>query len=211
MSAQHESVPPSRHTSPTSHPTVVDPLASPPKALRPGELAEPVSLNEFFLGVAELFQLPPKRPTAATGVAAVNPPAKRTAPKLVLPALAVLLSGLAAVSALRVSPAPELPPPLLGVWTTSHPDFVGRTLAFTDSAVEMGVSPNGARERFPIRTLRARENVEGLHLVVAYGDPDDPISLQFTFRDGPKPEVEFTRPEGLVWTRAMSTAATGAP
>src|SRR6185503_3120891 len=96
------------------------------RSLKDGDLANPLSLGEFFEGLGGLMQLPPK-----SGKEPPLVPKPRRASRLVLPALAV---GFAlALTALRPAlkqERGELPIGLTGHWATIATNYSDRGLEF---------------------------------------------------------------------------------
>lgn len=190
---------------PPIDPSKLQPLPPAPAPLRPGDLSQPVELRDFMMGVGQLLDLPPKRPTT-TSMPAVPARAKRARPPIrqfALPAMAVLLAMAVILPRLLPSslPAPVVPAELVGEWSTKFTGYDGRRMRITTTAVEFVVSADGRAERYPIITAATGAKGDSTIVDLAYGDGAEPLPMRLAMARGEPGKLAIARPAGLVWER----------
>jgi hypothetical protein len=102
---------------------------------------------------------------------------------------------------LRPVRTPELPPTLHGVWTTTHPDFQARELAFVDSRIQFRNGADAAVTQYPIVAMTSRVLGDTTQLGLTYQTADGDVDLQARLVNGATPKLLFAHPNDLIWTR----------
>jgi hypothetical protein len=181
-----------------------EPLPPPPPPLRPGDLTEPVPLRDFMVGIGELMELPPKRPTRASVPAVPSTAARRlTRRRFALPAIACVLAVVAGVRALKPSTmaAPSIPVQLQGEWGTRFAGYDGRRMRITPLEVSFVLSADGQTERYPILTSRTETRGDSTIVELSYGEKNDPLPMRLSMATSAPGRVAIARPAGLIWER----------
>jgi hypothetical protein len=190
-------------------PTVpLEPPRPPSKPLAPGDLTKPIELRDFMHGVGELMALPPKRPTRPSmhAVPAVKArPARSGARAFVLPGVAGVLGLLtAALTVIRPTPVVDVPPPMLGEWTTKDAKYAGRALRITPTDVSLGTGERQDAAAYPL--VRAVPSTRGDSMIVEmeYLADGEAMPMRLAYARSAPGKLAIANPAGLVWERAAA-------
>lgn len=166
------------------------------RSLKDGDLANPLSLGEFFEGLGGLMRLPPKSGNKP-------PPARkpRRVTRLLLPTLAL---GLAlALTALKPMIKPErgeLPFGLTGHWATSADNYSDRGLEFFPDRIVFQAGPAQAdRAEHTITRVRSRQVGDTTLITLSYEEAGAPYELSLKYASTPARGIRFTNQDHLVW------------
>jgi hypothetical protein len=142
---------------------------------------------------------PPPRATAKNAPAASTGPRSRWW----LPAAAVALVAVTIGARFALAPGRELPPQLLGSWSSTNPQFAGREIEFTtDSVMLRNVLALSTRHRIQAVTMAPVEGTT--HVKISYEDAGAPQQLEIVLAANGQPEFSLVRPKGVVWRKAGS-------
>jgi hypothetical protein len=166
------------------------------RSLKDGDLANPLSLGEFFEGLGGLMRLPPK-----SGKAPMPARKTRRAGRLLLPALAV---GFAlALTALKPVLKPErgeLPFGLAGHWATIATNYSDRGLEFFPDRIVFQAGPGpGDRTEHLISRVRSRQVGDTTLITLSYLEAGAPFDLSLKYASTPERGLRFTNQDYLVW------------
>jgi hypothetical protein len=192
-------------TLPPIDPSKLQPLPPAPPPLRPGDMTQPVELRDFMVGVGQLLDLPPKRPTT-TSMPTVPARAANARPPLrqfFLPATALLLAAAVVLPAVfpSTASAPVVPTEVMGEWSTKFSGYDGRRMRITPTVVEFVVSADGRAERYPIVSVAKGAKGDSTIIELSYGEGSDPLPMRLAMARSQPGKVAIARPEGLVWER----------
>jgi len=168
------------------------------------------AMREHLAEIGAVLDLPTKRPTRATGFAAVQvvqPAIDRRRLRRWLSAAIVAVGT--AIAAVEFWPenVPELPTALLGEWTTTHADYAGKRLIFKPDAIEIGVSESALPNRFQITALVSTKSSDTTRFGLTYQDDGGPVELHATLIERAPAQLVMERPAGVVWERRFPSAA----
>ncbi len=180
-----------------------------PDATTPVDAAAAAALREHLAEIGAVLDLPTKRPTRATGVAAV-PVVSAAAVNLRLrrwAAGAIVLIGVAiAVVTLWPERRPQLPPALLGEWSTAHPDYAGKRLIFKPEAIEIGISESALPSVFQVSSLTAAKSADTTRFGLTYQADEGAVELHIMLLERDPPRLILQRPADVVWERRFASS-----
>lgn len=171
------------------------------RSLKDGDLANPLSLGEFFEGLGGLMQLPPKN---SKEPAPPRPPRRVT--RLLLPMLAVGCAlGLTALRPLLTPERGELPYGLTGHWATIATNYSDRGLEFLSDRIVFQAGPGpGDRTEHTITRVRTRQVGDTTLITLSYLDAGAPYELSLKYASTPERGLRFTNQDHLVWRPASN-------
>jgi len=177
------------------------------RSLKDGDLANPLSLPEFFESLGELIVLPPRLEDLA-----VEPP-RETKKKPARPTrywIPMLATGMAvalvAFASGRAPRAATLPPALAGHWVTAHENYQGRSLVITGQAVQFrNGADSGAWTTHLVTRVRSVQAGDTTRFTLTYMEGEGAYELAFKFASVPEPGIRFTNQQDLVWRPAPRT------
>ncbi len=171
-----------------------------------GNLATPVKLRDYLVGVGTVFRLP-KRDRKKEAAEARAEDAKKVRFRIPVRQITMALAPVA-VAALGyvvwdnwLSSVP-IPSSVVGTWTTNDGKYAGRNFWLNQKAVAF---QNGTKtDQFSVhdvKRVRARQVADTLFLSVDYVQDGNPITLAIAYRDVPRPEINFVNQPKIRWWR----------
>ncbi len=171
-----------------------------------GNLATPVKLRDYLVGVGTVFRLP-KRDRKKEKAEAKAEEAKRVRFRIPVRQIAMALAPVA-VAGLGytvwdnwLSSVP-IPSAIVGTWSTNDGKYAGRNFWLNQKAVAF---QNGAKtDQFSIhdvKRVKANQVADTLFLNVDYEQDGNPITLLLAYRDSPRPEIKFVNQPTVRWWR----------
>lgn len=176
------------------------------KSLKDGDLLNPISLGEFFMGLNGLMQLPPKPP---------EPEQKRKRPlkssRFVLPLVAVVFA--VALVALKPSPKADatlIPDGLVGLWETKASKYKDRLLEISPTLVVFYNGPaREDRSEHLITQIKTKAAGDTVMVTFFYLEAGTDYELSIKYSTMPERGIRFTNQDDLVW-RPSSKPVPGA-
>ncbi len=171
-----------------------------------GNLATPVKLRDYLVGVGTVFRLP-KRDRKKEKAEARAEEAKKVRFRIPVRQIAMALAPVA-VAGLGytvwdnwLSSVP-IPSAIVGTWSTNDGKYAGRNFWLNQKAVAF---QNGSKtDQFSIhdvKRVKARQVADTLFLNVDYEQDGNPITLSLAYRDVPRPEIKFVNQPAVRWWR----------
>ena len=171
-----------------------------------GNLATPVKLRDYLVGVGTVFRLP-KRDRKKEKAEAKAEAAKKVRFQIPVRQIAMALAPVA-VAGLGytvwdnwLSSVP-IPSAIVGTWSTNDGKYAGRNFWLNQKAVAF---QNGAKtDQFSIhdvKRVKANQVADTLFLNVDYEQDGNPITLLLAYRDSPRPEIKFVNQPTVRWWR----------
>ena len=171
-----------------------------------GNLATPVKLRDYLVGVGTVFRLP-KRDRKKEKAEAKAEEAKRVRFRIPVRRIAMALAPVAVVGLGYtvwdnwLSSVP-IPSAIVGTWSTNDGKYAGRNFWLNQKAVAF---QNGAKtDQFSIhdvKRVKANQVADTLFLNVDYEQDGNPITLLLAYRDSPRPEIKFVNQPTVRWWR----------
>lgn len=169
-----------------------------------GNLAEPIEMEEFFEGIAAIYDLP-EREVEAPPPPVVVPPAERRRlrkrERNLLAAAGVLCMGLLGFGLFRKATVGAIPPALVGEWVTSDAKYAGRAFVINGKTVGFQTGPEAGNQAYPISSV---EQITGpgdtLHFTVAYKANGGDLTWAFDYTWVPEPTIRFANQKNMLWT-----------
>lgn len=169
------------------------------QSLKDGDLANPLSLGEFFHGLGGLMRLPPKARMKLSAQKRGSHPSR-----ILLPAAAIALAVIFVALQRGQADAPdEVPPGLIGRWVTTASSYSDRVLEFRPNLVIFHTGPE-TEDRTEHRITRVQTRLIGDTAVVtlAYLEAGTSYELSFRYTSVPEPVLSFTNQDRLIWRPA---------
>ncbi len=171
-----------------------------------GNLATPVKLRDYLVGVGTVFRLP-KRDRKKEAAEARAEDSKKVRFRIPVRQITMALAPVA-VAALGylvwdnwLSSVP-IPSSIVGTWTTNDGKYAGRNFWLNQKAVAF---QNGTKtDQFSVhdvKRVKARQVADTLFLTVDYVQDGNPITLALAYRDVPRPEIHFVNQPKVRWWR----------
>lgn len=169
------------------------------RSLKDGDLANPLSLGEFFEGLGGIMQLPPK-----SGNKPLPARKPRRVTRLLLPTLALGLAlALTALQPLLKPERGELPLGLTGRWTTRADNYSDRELEFFPDRIVFQAGPAQAdRTEHKITRVRSRQVGDTTLIALSYDEAGARYELSLKYASTPARGLRFTNQDHLVWRPA---------
>jgi hypothetical protein len=171
-----------------------------------GNLATPVRLRDYLVGVGTVFRLP-KRDKKKEDAEARAEEAKKVRFRIPVRQIAMALAPVAVAGIGYtvwdnwLSSVP-IPATIVGTWSTNDGKYAGRNFWLNQKAVAF---QNGAKDdQFSIhdvKRVKAKQVADTLFLDVDYEQDGSPITLQLAYRDVPRPEIKLVNQPTVHWYR----------
>lgn len=189
---------------PDQQPMAHAPAAKPTGTAGDGNLAEPMPLDAFLEGVANIYDLAPKE---------VAPDIKPPTPKRVRPSSKRVQQGLAAGVALSIiaffavklghtEVQGALPAPLRGDWTTTHAGYEKRLMHISagELAFQVGKNADSVTVHKIQHVKQSSRGEDTTDFSVDYESEGGSVNWQFQYIQRPKPVIRFTHQKDILWT-----------
>ena len=180
------------------------PTAKPTGTAGDGNLAEPMPLDTFLEGVANIYDLAPKE--VAPDILPPKPKRVRPTSKRVQQGLAagVALSLIAffAVRLGRTEVQGALPAALRGEWVTKHPGYENRLMRISAGklAFQVGRDADSVTTHRIQHVTQTSQGEDTTNFSVDYEAEGGSVTWQFQYTRNPKPVIRFTHQKELIWT-----------
>ncbi len=182
------------------------PAAKPTGTAGDGNLAEPMPLDQFLEGVANIYDLAPKEVVPE----ALPPKPKRARPtsKRVQQALAAGVAlSLVTFFAVKLGSTQvqgALPAPLRGDWTTTHAGYEHRMMKISagELAFQVGADSDSVTVHKIQHVAQTSQGDDTTNFSVDYEADGGSVNWQFQYIRRPKPTIRFTHQKDLIWTPA---------
>lgn len=171
-----------------------------------GNLATPVKLRDYLVGVGTVFRLP-KRDRKKEKAEARAEADKKARFRIPIRQIVMALAPVAVASIGYVvwdtwlSSVP-IPANIVGTWSTNDGKYAGRNFWLNQKAVAF---QNGTKtDQFSIhdvKRVKARHVADTLFLDVDYAQDGGAITLSLAYLDTPRPEIKFVNQPDVRWWR----------
>lgn len=174
------------------------------RAVKDGDLANPIPLNEYLGGVGQMLRLAPKdlpKPPPPPAKFSLKVPAKWT--RVALPLAALLLVPFF----FKRSPAPAVLPTTLpdgveGTWITQDPRYAGRRFEIAGGSIAFKNGDRADDQSVHQISAVATEDAGDSTLVrISYLEAKATYELAFKYVRFPTPGIRFAHQEELVWRK----------
>ncbi len=168
-----------------------------------GNLAEPMPLDTFLEGVANIYDLAPKE--VAPDVKPPKPKrARRTSLRVQQGLAAGVAVSLVAFFALKLGSTKlqgVLPAPLRGEWTTNHPGYESRRMRISagELAFQTGRDADSVTVHKIQHVTQTAQGEDTTNFSVDYEAEGGSVNWQFQYIQRPKPVIRFTHQKELIW------------
>jgi hypothetical protein len=171
-----------------------------------GNLATPVKLRDYLVGVGTVFRLP-KRDRKKEKAEAREEEAKKARFRIpvrqIIMALApVAIAGVGYVVWDSWLSSVPIPSNIVGTWSTNDGKYAGRNFWLNQKAVAF---QNGTKtDQFSIhevKRVKATQVADTLFLNVDYEQDGGAITLSLAYLDTPRPEIKFVNQPDVRWWR----------
>lgn len=189
------------------------PAAKPTGTAGDGNLAEPMPLDAFLEGVANIYDLAPKEVVPD----ALPPKPKRARPtpkriqQMLAAGVALSLVTFFAVKLGSTQVQGALPAPLRGDWVTDHTGYENRKM--TISAGELAFQVGGDADSVTVHKIQhvtqTSQGEDTTNFSVDYEADGGSVNWQFQYIRRPKPIIRFTHQKELIWTPAPEPGTKG--
>jgi hypothetical protein len=172
-----------------------------------GNLAKPITLREFLLGVGTVLRLEKRDPKPKLKAE------EKTASGFQLPRLVIprqVLIGLGGVSGVLLLAAGfvkqdagtnKLPPTVFGEWVTSNPRYANRSFWLSEQEVRFHLGADGgAVDAYKIKTVTQRLVNDTTYFTINYLQGDKTVTFGIGYVSRPSPAIRFVNQHELVWT-----------
>mgnify|MGYP001444975213 CR=1 FL=1 len=173
-----------------------------------GNLATPVKLTDYLVGVGVMFRLPKRnrkkeRAEAAKAEAAAAKSKVRIPVKLIATAMLPIVVAVGGYYAWTNFLASQpLPQEASGTWSTTDGRYAGRNFWLTESSVAF---QNGATsDRFtvhPVKRVQTRQVADTTFIEIDYEKEGEAATLSLAYRDRPRPEMRLVNQRAVQWLR----------
>lgn len=194
-----------RPATPTAEPIDPNKPTSYVTGIADGNLATPVRLRDYLVGVGVVFRLSKRdRKKEQREAAAVEAGKRRIqipVKKLMMAFAPALVAYLGYLGWDAFSGDP-LPAEVNGTWSTDDGKYKGRNFWINTEAVAF---QNGkTSDEFsihPIKKVNARQVADTLFLAIDYVQDGKPITLSLAYRDIPSPEIRLVNQPSIRWLK----------
>ncbi len=170
-----------------------------------GNLAKPIGLRDFLLGVGTVLRLDKRapKPKAQPQDAATN----WRLPQLAIPRrLLVVLGGvsgflLVAAGFVRQDASEALlPPTVFGEWVTNNPRYVNRSFWLDEKEVRFHLSSDGGDVSVhKIQHVHLRQAQDTTYFTIDYLEADKTVTWTVGYVSQPVPTIRFANQPELLW------------
>jgi hypothetical protein len=180
------------------------PVAKPTGTAGDGNLAEPMPLDQFLEGVANIYDLAPKE--VAPDVLPPKPKRVRPTSKRVQQALAAGVAlSLVAFFGVKLSSTEiqgVLPTALRGEWVTKHPGYEKRLMRISagELTFQVGRDADSVTIHKIQHVTQTSQGEDTTNFSVDYEADGGSVNWQFQYIQRPKPIIRFQHQKELIWT-----------
>ena len=177
-----------------------------------GNLAEPMPLDSFLEGVANIYDLAPKeiaKDVKPPKIKRVRPTSRKV--QIALAAgVAVSLAGFFAVKLGNRPVQGVLPVSLRGEWMTKYPGYEKRLMRISagELAFQIGADSDSVMVHPIQHVTQSAQGEDTTNFSVDYGAEGGSINWQFQYIHRPKPLIRFTHQKDIIWTPVPVPATT---
>jgi hypothetical protein len=171
-----------------------------------GNLVEPIRIEEFFEGIATIYDLPAREGSPAAAPAPTGRTARRRnirRERILIAALGILLAAWFGLRLVRFEPPAMLPEGLAGEWQTSEPRYHDK--GFWLSTTEVGFRTGPSTEEATVHPIRKVTETAGIGdttvFSVDYAAEGGVVTWKFQYVSSPRPAIRFLNQRELIWTR----------
>lgn len=177
------------------------------RAVKDGDLREPMNLGDFLMALGIVLRLPGKERASTAGeIIEAIPAQKRHGSRLASIVLAAIVLILVAVALPSLFPdrSDRIPPRLIGSWQTLTPRFAQRGFEVRDNDLRVRRGPNETDVAvLAIRRVRVTQRGADTDVQIEYMEDGAPQSFDLTMHDTPGgPMLELKNQPDVVWRRA---------
>lgn len=184
------------------------------RAVKDGDLREPMHLGDFLMGLGIVLRLPGKKQatTAAEIVAAIPQRQQRSHVVAISLSLVVILGAAVIIPPMFPSRGDPLPPRLMGSWKTQSPKFAERGFEIRGEELRMQRGPSETDVAvLGIHRVRVTPHGDDTAVEIEYVEDGVRQSLDLTMHDFAGATVlELRNQPTVIWRRARSASATPA-
>ncbi len=185
------------------------PMAVAPTSNKPtgtagdGNLAEPMPLDQFLEGVANIYDLAPKEvaPDVKPPVIKRSRPTSKRVQQGLAAGVALSLIAFFAVRLAHTEVQGALPAPLRGEWVTDHPGYEHRVMRISASelAFQVGRDADSVTIHKIQHVTQASQGQDTTNFSVDYESDGGSMTWQFQYIQRPKPTIRFQHQKDLIW------------
>ena len=192
------------------------PAAKPTGTAGDGNLAEPMPLDAFLEGVANIYDLAPKEVAPdiePPKLKRVRPTSKRVQ-QLLAAGVALSLVAFFGVKLGQREIQGVLPAPLRGDWITKHAGYENRLMRISagELAFQVGREADSVTTHKIQHVTQTSQGEDTTSFSVDYEAEGGSVNWQFQYIRTPKPTIRFQHQKELIWTPApVAGAQRGAP
>lgn len=181
------------------------------RSLKDGDLANPIPLDDFLVGVGEIMRLAPRKSAAPEKpVAAARPSLPKNWSRYLWWTAALLLIPFLMPRRQSELPSAPLPAGVAGSWSTADPRYADRRFEIGQDFI---LFKNGERADeqtvHPISNIQAEEVGDSTLVHVKYLDAGATYELSFKYSRFPTRAIRFSHQPEFVWRPLKPTTPAG--
>ncbi len=171
-----------------------------------GNLATPVKLRDYLVGVGTVFRLPKRNRKQEEKEARAEEAKKRRfnipVRQIAMAFAPVAVAGLGYFAWDNWLSSVPIPSSVVGTWSTNDGRYAGRNFWLNQNAVAF---QNGTKDDqfsvHDVKRVKSRQVGDTLFLNVDYEQDGHPITLLLAYMDVPRPEIKFVNQPKIRWWR----------